>query len=41
MARLDIVVDEKIDKRFRDAVYKAYSLKKGSIKMAAEEAIEL
>lgn len=39
MARLDMVVDEKIDKRFRDA-YKAYGLK-GSIKMAAEDAIEL
>lgn len=36
-----MIVDDKIDKRFRDAVYKIYGMKKGNIKTALEEAIML
>jgi len=36
-----MVVDDKIDKKFRDAVGKAYGFKKGNMKAAIEEAIEL
>lgn len=41
MARLDIVVDDEVDKKFRNTVYRIYGFKKGNIKIAAEEAIEL
>jgi hypothetical protein len=41
MARLDMTVDNNLDKRFRAAVYKKYGMKKGSIKTAVEEAILL
>lgn len=41
MARLDMTVENNLDKRFRAAVYKKYGMKKGSIKTAVEEAILL
>ena len=41
MARLDMTVENILDKRFRAAVYKKYGMKKGSIKTAVEEAILL
>jgi hypothetical protein len=41
MARLDMTVENNLDKRFRAAVYKKYGMKKGSIKKAVEEAILL
>jgi hypothetical protein len=39
MTRLDVVVDDKIDKRFRSVVYRTYGMRKGNLKRALEEAI--
>lgn len=41
MSRLDTIIDERIDKRFREAVFRMYGLHKGNIKRALEEAITL
>jgi hypothetical protein len=41
LARIDLTVDDEIEKKFRDAVCKAYGFKKRNMKAATEEAIEL
>ncbi|MFZ0223680.1 MAG: hypothetical protein WAM42_18505 [Candidatus Nitrosopolaris sp.] len=41
MSRLDTIIDERIDKRFREAVFRMYGLPKWNIKRALEEAITL
>jgi hypothetical protein len=41
MGQYVVVVNDDLDKRFRDAVYKVKGMKRGNIKEAFEEAMEL
>lgn len=41
MARINLVIDDEIDKQFRDEVAKRLGMKKGNIKIAIEEAMKL
>lgn len=40
MARIDIVLDDALEKRFRLEVAKRYGMKKGNMSMAVEEALK-
>jgi hypothetical protein len=39
--KLTILVDDKLDERFREAIFKAKGLHRGALTEAVEEAIEL
>jgi hypothetical protein len=41
MAHINLVIDDDLDKRFRDEVNKRLGMKKGNIKIAIEEAMEM
>jgi hypothetical protein len=41
MGRIVITISNDLEKRFRDVVYKRYGLRRGSLKKAIEEALEL
>ena len=41
MGQYVVVVNDELDRRFRDAVYKTKGMKRGNIKEAFEEAMEL
>ena len=41
MGRIDFNLDEKVEKKFRNTVYKRKGMKKGNITEALEEAIDL
>lgn len=41
MAKLNVVIKDELDERFREAIFKAKGLKKGVLTEAIEEAIEL
>ena len=41
MGRLDVILEDNLDKKFREKVFKIYGLKKGNIKYALEDAMEL
>jgi hypothetical protein len=41
MSKLVLTVSEELEKRFREAVYKRYGMKKGNISKAVREALEL
>ena len=38
--RLNLVVDATLERKFREAVFKRYGMKKGNIQKATEEALE-
>ena len=38
--RVNITLDEELDKRFREAVFQTLGFKKGNLQIAIEEAIE-
>jgi len=40
MGRIDIVLNDELEKRFRDEVVKRLGFKKGNLSIAMEEAIE-
>jgi hypothetical protein len=40
MARINLVLNDELEKEFRDAVYRSKGMKKGNIQIAVEEAIE-
>ena len=40
MAHINLVIDDALDKRFRDEVNRRLGMKKGNIKIAIEEAME-
>jgi len=40
MGRIDIILPEDLEKRFRDSVYKKYGMKRGNLTEAVHEAIE-
>jgi hypothetical protein len=40
MGRLDLNIDDKLEQRFRDAVYRTKGMKKGNLTESLEEAIE-
>lgn len=40
MARIDIIMRDDLEKRFREEVFKKYGMKKGNITIAVEEAID-
>jgi hypothetical protein len=41
MARINLVIDDELDKRFRSAVFKKTGLRKGDIQKAAQEALKM
>jgi len=41
MAKLTVIIDDKLDERFREAVFKSKGMHRGNITEAVEEAIEL
>ena len=41
MGQISIVIDNKLDSRFREEIARRLGLKKGNIKIALEEAIEM
>jgi len=41
MVRWTVSIDEELDKRFREAVFKVKGFKRGALKEALEEAIKL
>ena len=41
MGQLSIVIDDELDAKFRETIYQRFGLKKGVIKIAVEEAIQL
>lgn len=40
MGKINLVVSDELEKRFRDAVYKKFGLKRGNITKAVDEALE-
>jgi len=40
MARMNIVVSDRLEKKFRETVFRKYGMKKGNIAKAAEEAMD-
>lgn len=41
MGKLNVVIDDKLDRKFREAIFKTKGMKKGNLTEAIEEAIEL
>jgi hypothetical protein len=41
MSRMNIVLDDSLEDKFRNEVYKRFGMKKGNISMAIEEAVKL
>jgi len=41
LGKINLDIDEKIDKKFRDAVYKKKGMKKGNLTKAVEEAMTM
>jgi len=41
MGKLTLTLNDKLEKRFRDEIYKRFGMKKGNMQTAIEEAIEL
>ena len=41
MARINLVIDDELDKQFRNEVYKRLGMKKGNIKTAIEQSMRL
>lgn len=39
MGKINLVLKDKLEKQFRDAIFKKYGLKRGNIQKAIEEAI--
>lgn len=40
MGKINIIISDKLEKEFREAVFQRYGLKRGNIKKAIEEAIQ-
>jgi hypothetical protein len=40
MGRIDIILPDELEKRFREEIFKKYGMKKGNITMAVEEAVQ-
>jgi hypothetical protein len=40
MARIDIIISDDLEKRFREEVFKRLGMKRGNITVAIQEAIE-
>lgn len=40
MGKINIIISDKLEKEFREAVFQKYGLKRGNIKIAIEEAIK-
>jgi hypothetical protein len=41
MGKLTLTLNDELEKRFRDEIYKRLGMKKGNMQVAIEEAIEL
>lgn len=41
MAKMTVVIDDKLEERFREAIFKDKGMKRGNIHDAIEEAIEM
>jgi len=40
MGKINLIIPDKLEKEFREAVFKKYGLKRGNITQATEEAIK-
>jgi hypothetical protein len=40
MAKINLVLSDKLEKEFREEVFKRYGMKKGNIRKAVEEALK-
>jgi len=40
MGRIDIILDDKLEEKFRKEVFRRYGMKKGNITMAIQEAVK-
>ena len=40
MGRIDVMLPDELEKKFRDKVYKKYGMKRGNMTLAIREAIE-
>jgi NAD(P)H-hydrate repair Nnr-like enzyme with NAD(P)H-hydrate epimerase domain len=40
MARMNIIVSDKVEEKFREAVFLKYGMKKGNLMKAADEALQ-
>lgn len=40
MARIDIIIPDDLEQRFREEVFKRFGMKRGNITLAVQEAIE-
>lgn len=41
MGKVTLVLDDKLEERFREAIFKSKGMKRGNLQSAIEEAIEL
>lgn len=41
MGKVTLVLDDKLEDRFRDAIYKSKGMRRGNLQSAIEEAIEM
>lgn len=41
MGKINLSIDDALEKRFREEVFKRYGMKKGNIQQAIEEAIQV
>jgi len=41
MGRIDIILDDDLEKEFREEVFKGYGLRRGNLTQAIEEAIKM
>ncbi len=40
MGRIDIILPDELEKKFREEVFKNYGMKKGNITLAVEDAVQ-
>ena len=41
MARIDVILDDNLEKKFREEVFKRYGMKRGNLTEAVQDAIKL
>jgi len=40
MAKINLIISDKLEKEFREAIFKKYGMKRGNLSKAVEEAIK-
>jgi hypothetical protein len=41
LARIDVILDDDLEKKFRDEVFKRYGMKRGNLTEAMQEAVRM